>query len=124
VDDVGFARLVGYEDGPVVADNCRVDMLVTGAVLGHRRDMQPALVRECRRTHIRRMYGRRAPEPVINKTGCFRQLYKLFFSYAGLKPHFQYQVRDNADEVGVTAALTYAVDGTLHLPHTCTYSHQ
>ena len=38
--------LVGDDDVPAVADQRRVDVLVGARVLLHRRDMQPALMRE------------------------------------------------------------------------------
>ncbi|MNC32709.1 hypothetical protein D3C76_667600 [compost metagenome] len=34
-------------------------------------------------------------------------------------PHFELQGRDNGAQVGISAALTVAVDRTLYLPRTC-----
>ena len=44
--EVGAPGLVGDDDVAAVADQRRVDVLVGARVLLHRRDMQPALMRE------------------------------------------------------------------------------
>ena len=50
----------------------------------------------------------------IHKRGNIFQALQLFIGDA-VDPHFDFQVGDNGNQVGVSASLSITVDGALHL---------
>ena len=66
-------------------------------------------------TDIGRMRVRHSVDPAVDHSGQRFKLTQLFLRHPCLIAIFQHQIRDQADQVGVTATLTDAVDCALNL---------
>ena len=116
VDDVAAAGEVADEDALAVADEFRLDVLVGGGVLEDGADVHAALVGE----------GAFADEGLVvaqRKVGQFGDEAAdagetgEFLGADGGVVEFEFEVGDDAGEVGVAAALAVAVHAALHVGH-------
>ena len=112
--DIPPARQVRHQHAVAVADVLRRDVLVATLHLGHRRRVQPALVRECAAAHIR-LRGRLRHigdfGDIAARLGQRRQLRVRYAVHA----QFQLEIGDERNHIGVAAALAVAVHCALNL---------
>ena len=59
----------------------------------------------------------RAIEPLVHHPRDMGELAQIVLAQAGFKAHLEYQAGQQADQIGVAAALTQAVQGALDLAH-------
>ena len=78
-------------------------------------DVQAALVREGGAAHVGRVRPHGRVDHVGDEVRRLGEALELLVAHDRRRPIFELERRDDADEVGVAAALAVAVDGALHL---------
>ena len=105
----------------VVADQGRVNMFVSPGVFLNRGDMQPAFMGKGAFADERCTTIRRTVQPFIEHPGNMGELRNTLVTDADIHTHFQLQVGNQRDDIGIAAALSQPVQGALNL--SCTGAH-
>ena len=118
-----LARELRDDDAALVADLGGVDVLERLRRLLDGGDVQAALVRERGAADVGRVrpYGR--VDHVGDEVRGLGEALELLVADDG-EPHLELERRDDADQVGVAAALAVPVDGALHLAGAGLHGHQ
>ena len=111
-DDVRLPGHVRDRDDPLVAHERRIDVLVSARELLHRMHMEPALVRESRRAHIRRADVVRHIRQFVHE---MREVAQPGEIEPEVEAHLELEIRHDRREVAVAHALAVAIDRPLHL---------
>ena len=115
-EQVALAGEFADEDAAGVADERRIDVLIGAFILHHAGDVVARLVREGAGADVGRAgLGHEVREfrDVIRNLG---QASKLLI-FDDVETHFDLEVREDGEDIGVAAAFAVSVDAALHLPH-------
>ena len=99
-------------------------MLIGARVFLGSRGMKPALMGKGGLAHIRGMGIWQTVQAFIYRMGQAGQACQFFCRNIGHKPHFQHQIWNKGNQIGISAPLAQAVNCALYMARACPNSSQ
>jgi len=113
VGNVAFAGHVGDQNAPAVADQLRRHVFVSRRIFRHGADMDASLVRKSAPPHERPRHQGRNVGHIADIQGKIRELPDRSHRQAA-HFHFDLQIGNHGDQIGVSGPLAVAVDRSLN----------